>query len=134
MAWDHYRNYLVPTEIKPDGSCPREEARTKSLGYSSMNLDAFSVICRVAELDGVDLWRFHTDKGIGVKKCFDYLMPYLLRPDTWRKQQIADYSANGYVFPALAAMGLHSPELLAAYRKLPRAETAWVQFIDLILS
>jgi Alginate lyase len=132
MAWDHYRNYLVPTEIKPDGSCPREEARTKSLGYSSMNLDAFSVICRVAELDGVDLWRFHTDKGVGVEKCFDYLMPYLLQPDTWRKQQIANYSANGYVFPALAAMGLHSRELLAGYRKLPRAETAWVQFIDLV--
>jgi hypothetical protein len=132
MAWDYYRNYLVPTEIKPDGSCPREEARTKSLGYSSMNLDAFSVICRVAELDGVDLWRFHTDKGIGVEKCFDYLMPYLLRPETWRKEQIADYSPNGYVFPALAGLGLHSAELVSAYRKLPRSGSGWVQFIDLL--
>jgi hypothetical protein len=92
----------------------------------------FSVICRLAELDGVDLWRFHTDKGIGVEKCFEYLMPYLLRPDSWRKQQIADYSPNGYIFPALAALGLHSPELLSAYKKLPRAGTPWVQFIDLL--
>jgi hypothetical protein len=132
MAWDHYRNYLVPTEIKPDGSCPREEARTKSLGYSSMNLDAFAVICRVAELDGVDLWRFHTDQGIGVEKCFDYLMPYLLRPETWRREQIADYSPNGYIFPALAGLGLQSRKLLVGYRKLPRAESPWVQFIDLL--
>src|SRR5215471_1327310 len=25
MAWDHYRKVLVPGEIEPDGSCPREE-------------------------------------------------------------------------------------------------------------
>jgi hypothetical protein len=133
MAWDHYRNYLVPTEIKPDGSCPREEARTKSLGYSSMNLDAFAVICRVAEMDGVDLWRFQTEKGIGVEKAFDYLMPYLLRPDTWKKEQTADYSPGGYIFPGLGGLGLHSAELLAGYKTLPRAGTAWVQWIDLLV-
>jgi hypothetical protein len=133
MAWDHYRNYLVPTEIKPDGSCPREEARTKSLGYSSMNLDAFSVICRVAEMDGADLWRFRTEKGIGVEKAFDYLMPYLLRPETWKKEQIADYSAGGYIFPGLGGLGLHSAELLAGYKKLTRAQTAWAQWVDLLV-
>jgi len=44
MAWEHYRGYLVPEEIRLDGSCPREEARTNSLGYSNMNLDAFAVL------------------------------------------------------------------------------------------
>src|SRR5215813_11399136 len=58
MAWDHYRKVLVPGEIEPDGSCPREEARTNSLGYSAMNLDAFSVVCRIADVHGVNLWPF----------------------------------------------------------------------------
>src|SRR5260370_13678488 len=98
-----------------------------------MNLDAFAVICRVAEMDGVDLRRFRTEQGIGVEKAFDYLMPYLLQPDTWKKEQIADYSPNRYIFPGLAGLGLHSAELLARYRRLPRAQTAWVQRIDLLV-
>jgi hypothetical protein len=30
-----------------------------------MNLDAFSAICRLAQMQGLDLWRYRTDKGIG---------------------------------------------------------------------
>ena len=131
MAWDRYRTILVPTEIKPDGSCPREEARTKSLGYSSMNLDAFAVICRLGQMAGQDLWHFHTPQGIGVEKAFSYLMPYVLNPKEWHKPQIAPYDQDSVVFPGLAGVGLHSAELLAAYRKLPRATSAWVQLIDL---
>src|SRR5262249_33663060 len=56
MCWDYYRNHLVATEVQPDGSCPREEARTQSLSYSSMNLDAFATVCRIAETNGVSLW------------------------------------------------------------------------------
>jgi hypothetical protein len=132
MAWDRYRNYLVPTEVEADGSCPREEARTNSLGYSTMNLDGFSVLCRIAETNGVNLWRYRTPKGIGIEKAFYYLMPYVLHPDTWRKQQISRFSADGTVFLGLAGAGLRSEELLAAYRTLPRARSPWVQLVDLL--
>ena len=132
MAWDRYRNYLVPTEVEADGSCPREEARTNSLGYSTMNLDGFSVLCRIAETNGVNLWRYRTPKGIGIEKAFYDLMPYMLHPDTWRKQQISRFSADGAVFLGLAGAGLHSEELLAAYRTLPRARSPWVQLVDLL--
>ncbi|SPE43576.1 conserved hypothetical protein [Candidatus Sulfopaludibacter sp. SbA3] len=77
MCWSHYRDYLVPSEIQPAGSCPREEARTNSLGYSSMNLDAFAVLCRLAQINRVDLWHFRTPQGIGVEKSFQYLLPYV---------------------------------------------------------
>ena len=132
MAWDRYRNYLVPTEVELDGSCPREEARTNSLGYSTMNLDGFSVLCRIAETNGVNLWRYRTPKGIGIEKAFYYLMPYVLHPGTWRKPQISRFSADGTVFPGLAGAGLHSEELLVAYRTLPRARSPWVQLVDLL--
>jgi hypothetical protein len=133
MCWDHYRKYLVPTEIKPDGSCPREEERTASLSYSSMNLDAFATVCRLAQMAGVDSWNFRTAKGIGVQKSFDYLMPYLAQPEKWKKEQINKYSADGYVFPGLAGIGIPSEALLAAYLKLPRAESGWVQFVDILV-
>jgi hypothetical protein len=133
MCWDHYRTYLVPTEIQPDGNCPREEARTNSLGYSTMNLDAFSVVCRIAEVHGVNLWTFRAPSGVSVAKTFTYLIPYVTHPDKWKKQQISKYSADGAIFPGLAGAGLHSEELAAAARTLPRSETPWVEFVDLVV-
>lgn len=131
MAWDQYRNYLVPTEVQPDGSCPKEEARTQSLSYSAMNLDAFSVLCRIAETNGVSLWKYRTPQGIGIETAFHYLMPFVEHPDTWREPQITKYSADSAIFPALAGAGLHDDRLLAAYRALGRSSSPWVQFVDL---
>jgi hypothetical protein len=133
MACDHYRTYLVPTEIQPDGSCPREEARTNSLGYSTMNLDAFAVLSTIAKSNGTDLWHFKTAKGVGIQTAFDYLTPYVLHPDTWKKQQISKYSSDGAVFPGLAGVGLPSEKLAAASRTLPRSKSPWVQWVDLVV-
>ena len=134
MACDHYRTYLVPEEIRADGSCPREEARTNSLGYSNMNLDAFAVLCRVAATNGVRLWDFTTPKGIAVQRAFEYLLPYLLHPENWKKQQISKFSADGTIWPGLAGVGLHSERLLEAYRTLPRGNSPWVQFVNLVVA
>jgi Alginate lyase len=134
MALDHYRAYLVPEEIRADGSCPREEARTNSLGYSNMNLDAFAVLCRVAATNGVGLWEFTTPKDLAVRRAFDYLLPYLLHPENWKKQQISKFSADGTVWPGLAGVGLHSERLLEAYRTLPRGNSPWVQFVNLVVT
>jgi hypothetical protein len=131
MAWDHFRTVLVPGQIKPDGSCPREEARTQSLSYSTFNLDAFSVLCRIAALNGVDLWKFHTPQGIGVDKAVAYVTPYVERPDTWKKQQITPFAKNGIIFPAWAGLGLGSADLMRVYRALPRSKSPWVVFADL---
>lgn len=127
MAWDYYREFLVPKEIQPDGSCPREEARTNSLSYSAMNLDAFSVLCRVAAINGVDLWHG------GVEKAFLYLLPFVTHPEAWKKQQISKYNADGTIFPGLAGAGLNSEKLLAAYRTLPRSRSPWVTWVDLVV-
>lgn len=133
MAWQHYRTWLVPSQVRPDGSCPREEARTRSLSYSTMNLDGFSVLCRIAHVNGEDLWRYRTPEGIGIEKAFYYLMPFILDPGSWKKQQIAPFDQRATVYLGLAGLGLGSPSLLAAYRKLPRAATPWVQLVDLLV-
>jgi len=133
MAWDHYRTYLVPTEIEPDGSCPREEARTNSLGYSAMNLDAFSVICRIAAIHGENLWNFKGPKGVGVEKCFHYLAPFVEHPDTWKKEQISKFNNDGTFFMGLAGAGIPDAKLVAAYKALPRGSSPWTQFLDLVV-
>jgi len=133
-VWDLFRDYLVPREIQPDGSCPREEARTQSLGYSTFNLDAFSVLCRAAQCAGVDLWNYRTADGVGVRTAIDYLMPYVLEPAKWKKQQITAFAADRIVFPGLAAVGLSSDSLMKTYKGLPRAaNSAWVSFVDLVV-
>lgn len=133
-VWDLYRSYLVPHEIQKDGSCPREEARTQSLSYSTFNLDAFAVLCRQAQCAGVDLWHFRTAEGVGVQTAIDYLMPYVLEPAKWKKQQITAFAPDRIVFPGLAAVGLSSDSLLKTHKGLPRAANSpWVAFVDLIV-
>lgn len=133
IAWKHYREYLVPTEIRPDGSCPREEERTNSLSYSAMNLDAFALVCRLGELDGEDLWRFKTPKGSSVESAFSYLMPYMLDPDRWKKQQISKFKVDDHYFLGLAGIGLGSRQMTEAYRKCPQGASAFVQLVDLMI-
>ena len=133
MAWEHYRAFLVLNEIEPDGSCPREEARTNSLGYSAMNLDAFSVVCRIAQTNGVNLWPYRGPKGAGVATSFRYLSPFIQRPETWKKQQISKFGNDGTFFLGLGGLGLGDEELLAAYRSLPRGRSPWTQFIDMVI-
>jgi hypothetical protein len=133
MCWEHFRTDLIK-QIEPDGSCPREEARTQSLSYSSMNLDAFSVVCHLAALDGVDLWHFRGPKKAGVETAIRYLLPFMLDPSAWKKEQITKYDPKGYMFPGLSGVGLRAADLLEAYRKLPHGESPWMQFMDLLIS
>ena len=116
MAWDHYRAFLVPADIRPAGDCPREEARTNSLSYSAMNLDAFAVLCRIAQVNGTDLWTFHTPSGLSVAKAFHYLNPYLLHPDTWKKQQISPFKPD----QLSSRSRRHRPAPRRVARRLPR--------------
>jgi hypothetical protein len=131
--FDDYRSYLVPAEIRPNGSCPREEARTNSLGYSCFNLDAFSVLCRIAQVDGTDLWHFAAPSGVSLAKACDYLLPFVLHPEAWQHQQISSFKPDGVVFPGLAGMGMASQKLLDAYRRLPHPSGAWNLLINALV-
>jgi hypothetical protein len=132
-AWEHYKTYLVPEEIKPNGSCPREEARTNSLSYSTMNADGFATLCRIAQSWKVDLWSFETPQGISYQRLVRYVEPFVLHPEKWKGEQISKFNNDSTVFLGLAGAGLHDRGLLDAYKSLPRADSAWVTFVDLIL-
>jgi hypothetical protein len=134
LAWERYRTYLVPDEIQPNGSCPREEARTNSLGYSVMNADGFATLCRIAQSSGVNLWSFKTPSGVSYEKVVRYLEPFVLHPDQWKGKQISPFKPDSTIFLGLAGAGLHAKDLVDAYKTLPRADSAWVAFVDMIVS
>jgi len=133
LAFNHYRDVIFPRQIRADGSAPREEARTKSLSYSAFNLEAFTNICRIAQVNGVDLWSLRAKNGATLATIVDYLMPYLDNPHKWHKQQIAEFQNEGLYALAFAGMGLNKPEYVAMYHKLERPEGAWLSLVDLMV-
>jgi hypothetical protein len=133
MAFRWFREDLFPRQIEPDGSAPREEARTKSLGYSTFNLEAYTVLCRIAERTGTNLWDARTARGATLGTAIDYLLPALRDPKSWKKEQIANFGTGNMYYLALAGMGLGRPELVRFYRERERPAGAWQAVIDLLL-
>jgi hypothetical protein len=133
MAFNFYRDSIFPLQIRKDGGAPREEARTRSLSYSSFNAEAYSLVCRIAQVRGVDLWTVHTKDGASLSTVIDYLTPYLKDPNKWRKEQIAAYQTDGAYFLAFAGMGLKKPEYVALFRSLELPAGAWPSLVDLIV-
>jgi hypothetical protein len=134
MAFNFYRDRIFPRQIRADGSAPREEARTRSLSYSAFNLEAYTTICRIAQVQGVDLWNVKAKNGATLATVIDYLEPYLADPKKWSKEQISEFPNDGLYFLAFAGMGLKKPEYVALFRKLEHPETAWLSLIDLVVS
>lgn len=75
-----FKEVLVPGQMAPDGSFPRELRRTKPYGYSLFNLDAMATICRI--LDD-DLWDYATPDGRGMRRAVAFLHPYIQDKSRW---------------------------------------------------
>jgi hypothetical protein len=133
-TFNFYRDRIFPHQIKPDGSAPREELRTRSLSYSVFNLEAFTVTCRIAQLRGVDLWNLTAKGNATIATVIDYLQQYMADPKKWSKEQIAEFNNDSLYSLAFAGMGLKKPEYVALYRKLERPESGWLSLIDLLVA
>jgi hypothetical protein len=132
-AFTFYRDHVFPKQIRQDGSAPREESRTRSLSYSTFNLEAFATLCRIAQVQGQDLWSLQSKSGASIATVIDYLAPYLTEPAKWKKEQIVDFEATGLYSLAFAGMGLKRPDYVALFRKVERPEGAWMAFVDLVV-
>jgi len=109
MVYAHFRNTLVPQQIRADGSAPREESRTRSLSYSAFSLDALAVVCHYAALDGENLLA-----AGNFAEARRYLTPFALNPSSWKKLQVISFAAADHFFPLLAGDK-------ASYAQLPPA-------------
>jgi hypothetical protein len=133
MAFNYYRDHILPPQIRPDGSAPREESRTRSLSYSVFNLEAYATICRIAQVNGTDLWTTPGRKGTTIATIVDYLLPFLQDPKRWSKEQIIEFQNEGLYSLAFTGMGLKNPQYVALYRKLEKPEGAFLTLVDLLV-
>jgi len=134
LAFDFYKDHLLPRQIMPNGSAPHEEVRARSLRLSSLNLDAFSTICRIAQVHGrADLWTVRAPAGASIAAALDYLSPFLEDPRKWSREQAGDIPYDSLDFLAFAGMALNNPKYIGDFRKLEHPDSAWISFVDLLV-
>jgi hypothetical protein len=75
-------------QVEPDGRQPLELARTKSLGYSLLNLEALFTLARLGDHVGVDWWGYATPDGRSLRAALRYLAPYADPNKPWLKADI----------------------------------------------
>jgi hypothetical protein len=115
-----FRTRLIPEQIAPDGSQPRELVRTKPYSYCLFNLDVLATAARILSQDD-DLWRFETADGRSLAKALAFMAPYIADKTTWPKppdvENFADLPVSqvGLLFGGLA---LKKPTYLALWRRL----------------
>ncbi len=132
MAFDFYRDRIYPRQIAENGSAPREEARI-SPWYSVFNLEAFTMVCRIAQVQGTDLWSVRGKNGLSLGGVIDYLKPYLADPRRFSREQALDLDTDALYFLAFAGMGLKNPAYIGLYQKLEHPERAWLSLVDLLV-
>jgi hypothetical protein len=112
----------ITAQIAPDGRQPYELVRTRSLGYSVMNLEG---LCRLAELGrglGVDLWSYQAPQGGSIRKALDYVAPYADTTLKWAGPQITPNAPDFLVLlleRARVAYGENGGRYGALLRRLP---------------
>jgi len=81
----------IDKQIEPDGSQPHELARTKSLGYSTGNLDGLFRLAIMADKLGIDLFNYESPDGRSIKKALDFLAKHVETGQKWPYKQITRY-------------------------------------------
>jgi hypothetical protein len=117
-----FKEVFVAKQMAPDGSFPRELARTKPYGYSIFQLDNMATLCQVLSTTNDDLWTFTSSDDRGVRKAMKFLYPYLADKSKWPHppdvQAWADWPARE---PSLLFAGLAYNEqpYFDLWKKLP---------------
>lgn len=79
-----FENTLIPEQLAPDGSFPKELARTKPYGYSLFNLDATYTLTHIlAGNQHEDVWRFSYQDSLVLNKAIEFMFPYIRDKSSW---------------------------------------------------
>lgn len=80
------KGVLLPNQMAPDGSFPRELARTKPYGYSIFNLDVMTALAVILSSPQEDLMLHTLPDGRGLIKGVEFLAPFLADKSRWPKK------------------------------------------------
>ncbi|HEY5382822.1 MAG TPA: alginate lyase family protein [Acidobacteriaceae bacterium] len=113
----------LPDQMGPDGSFPRELARTKPYSYSIFNFDVAAGLCWSLSAPGSNgaESRFALPDGRGMCRAAAFLEPYLADKSQWPYKQDVEHWENLPVrSPGLLFCGLacDRKEYVAVWRRL----------------
>jgi len=104
------RTSRIATQIEPDGSMPRELARTTSAGYTQFNLEAFAALAALGERADIHLWDDATPDGRSIRQAIAFVLPFVRDGRPWPHTQIRPFDPATY-YPLLVAAAPHYPDL-----------------------
>lgn len=140
---DRYKTVLLPQQMDPDGSFPRELSRTKPYGYSIFNLDAMTTLCQILSTPADNLWKYETADGKSIRKGIAYLYPFVKDKSKWPLKPDVMHWENWPVAQPFLLMGAvefkqkdwletwqkldHDPQVEEVIRNLPvRNPIIWI--------
>ena len=121
-----FKDVFVNVQMAPDGSFPRETARTKPYAYSIFQLDNMVTLCKVLSTPEENLWNYEGPEGRGIKKAVAWLYPYLADKSTWpKKPDVMAWDGWPSRQPALLFAGLayNESKYIDLWKKLPTDPT-----------
>jgi hypothetical protein len=83
-VYRRYREVMLPNQMAPDGSFPRELARTKPYSYSIFNFDVMAGLCQSLKGLSPDPLALQLADGRGLSKAAEFIYPYLKDRNAWR--------------------------------------------------
>jgi hypothetical protein len=75
---------LLDKQLATNGSFPEETKRSKPYNYSLFNLEGFTLMCIISELNPthINLWNYNSKNG-SIAKAWHYMTPYIIDKSTW---------------------------------------------------
>ncbi|MEO8623790.1 MAG: alginate lyase family protein [bacterium] len=116
-----FKEKLIPGQMAPDGSFPRELARTKPYGYSLFQLDVMAVLTQALSTPSENMWTFTTADGRGMQKAMEYMVPFIKDKASWSlKPDVMYFDAWPVRHPSLIFGGraLRQPSYIALWKTL----------------
>ncbi len=78
----------ILAQIEPDGTQPKELARTRSFHYSMFNLEAHARLATQARRLSVELWSPSSVEGQRIRAAVDHLVPYARGEKKWPQDDL----------------------------------------------
>jgi hypothetical protein len=106
-VYRRYREILLPAQMAPDGSFPKELERTKPYSYSIFNFDVMATLCQ--SLQGLEPGplTFRLDDGRGLAKAAGFIYPFMKDKSAWKwKKDVEHFDSLPVRSPGLLFAGV----------------------------